>query len=122
MSAFGNVGSSDPLRIWGGVVAWPIEGERETLALIELEPDSVVPEHSHENEQVGMLVRGSMTFRIGDERRELRSGETWVIPSGTPHDVVTGPDGAALIEVFVPGRGDWAALDRVPGRRPRPLS
>jgi len=121
MSAFGDLGASDPLAIWDGVVAWPIEGGRETLAWIELEPDSVVPEHSHENEQVGVLLRGSFTFRIGGEERELGPGETWAIPPNTPHDVVTGPDGATLVEVFVPGRADWSAHERVPGRRPHPL-
>jgi quercetin dioxygenase-like cupin family protein len=118
VSAFGDVGSSEPLQIWDGVAAWTVEGDRVTLALIELEPNSVVPEHSHENEQVGVLLRGSMTFRIGDEERELRPGETWRILSRVPHGVSVGPDGATLVEVFAPLRADWGALERVAGRRP----
>jgi quercetin dioxygenase-like cupin family protein len=118
MSAFGDIGSSDPVQIWDGVAGWTAEGERVTLALIELEPDSVVPEHSHENEQVGILLKGSMRFRIGGEARELTPGATWSIPSGTAHDVVTGPDGATLVEVFAPGRADWSGLERVAARRP----
>src|SRR3954465_12464094 len=74
MSAFGDLGTDDPLRIWDGVVAWTIQGERETLALIELEPRTVVPEHAHENEQVGVLLRGSPTFRIDGEGTERRAG------------------------------------------------
>jgi quercetin dioxygenase-like cupin family protein len=118
MSAFGDIGSSDPLQIWDGVAGWTAGGDRVTLALIELEPDSVVPEHSHENEQVGILLKGSMTFRIGGEARDLTAGATWSIPSGTPHDVRTGPDGATLVEVFAPGRTDWSGLDRIAARRP----
>jgi unsaturated pyranuronate lyase len=118
MSAFDDIGGSDPLQIWDGVAGWTAEGERVTLALIELEPDSVVPEHSHENEQVGILLKGSMTFRIGDEARDLRPGATWSIPANMPHDVRTGPDGATLVEVFAPGRADWGGLERVAARRP----
>ena len=89
-----------------------------TFALIELEPGSVVPEHAHENEQVGLLLRGSMRFRIGDEERDLKAGATWRILSNTPHQVHTGPDGATHSEVFAPGRADWATLERRAGRHP----
>ena len=118
MSAFGDVGAADPLRIWDGVIGWEVDAERVTLALIELEPGSVVPEHAHENEQVGILLNGSLTFRIGGEERELGPGGTWRIAANTPHDVRTGPDGATLVEVFAPGRNDWSALDRIAARRP----
>src|SRR6266508_420704 len=121
MSAFGDVRTNDPLRIWDGVAGWTVDGERLTLALIELEPDSVVPEHSHENEQVGILLHGSLAFRIGGEERELAAGATWQIPSNTPHDVRTGPEGATLVEVFAPGRADWGGLERLAERRPRRL-
>lgn len=121
MSAFGDARAVDPLRIWDGVTGWTVEGERATLALIELDANAVVPEHAHENEQIGILIRGSLTFRIGDETRELGPGETWRIASQVPHDVTVGPDGAALVEVFVPARADWAAVERLAGRRPAAL-
>jgi quercetin dioxygenase-like cupin family protein len=118
MTAFGDVGTADPLQIWNGVAGWTVDGARVTLALIELEPDSVVPEHSHENEQVGVLLRGSLRFTVGGDERELSPGGTWRIASNVPHNVVTGPDGATLVEVFAPGRADWGALERHAGRRP----
>jgi len=118
MSAFGDFRAGDPLQIWSGVVGWTIDGERVTLSLIELEPSTVVPEHSHENEQLGMLLRGSLSFRIGDDERALEVGGTWRIPSGTKHDVRTGPDGATLVEAFAPRRIDWDDLERIAGRRP----
>jgi quercetin dioxygenase-like cupin family protein len=118
MSVFGDVGGSEPLQIWDGVAGWTVEAERVTLALIELDADSVVPEHSHENEQVGILLHGSLRFRIGREERELGPGGTWRIPPHTPHDVRVGPDGASLVEVFAPRRADWAGLESVAGRRP----
>jgi quercetin dioxygenase-like cupin family protein len=116
MSAFGGLDRLDQLRIWDGVTAQAVEGERTTLAVIELEPQSAVPEHSHDNEQLGVLIRGSMRFRVGDEVRELGPGETWRILSHVPHEVTAGSDGALAVECFAPARDDWAGLDRLQGR------
>lgn len=112
MSAFADLPEIAPHVIWGGVVGRVVQGERVTFAVIELEPGVVVPEHAHENEQLGVLAQGSLRFRIGDEEREFGPGATWSIPGGVPHDVQAGPDGAVAIEVFVPGRADWDALER----------
>lgn len=116
MTSFGSIGGIEHLRIWDGITAQAIEGDRATLAVIELEPNSAVPEHHHDNEQLGVLVRGAMTFRIGDETRELSAGDTWRILSHVPHEVTAGPEGALAVECFTPTRADWAALERVPDR------
>jgi quercetin dioxygenase-like cupin family protein len=113
MSAFGHWDEVAPLQIWDGVVGRAVAGQEATLAAIELDPGTKVPEHHHVNEQTGMLIRGSLTFRIGDETQELRPGSTWVIPADVPHSVDAGPDGAFLIELFAPPRDDWAGLDRL---------
>ena len=106
-----------PINVWDGVVARRVQGERVTLAIVELAPDSIVPEHRHPHEQNGMVIRGSVRFRIGDEVRDLGPGGTWQIPGGEAHEVRTGPDGAVVIDVFNPIRDDWddrEVLDRAP--------
>jgi quercetin dioxygenase-like cupin family protein len=118
VSAFDDVAGIAPHVIWDGVVGRIVEGERITLGVIELDPDCTIPSHAHENEQVGVLLRGSMTFRVGDETRELGPGGAWSIPANTPHEVTTGPDGAIAIEAFAPIRADWAALQRLEPRQP----
>jgi quercetin dioxygenase-like cupin family protein len=118
MSIFGSTGSHEHLRIWDGITAQAVEGERTTLAVIDLEPNSVVPEHSHENEQLGVLVRGAMRMEAGGEGRDLTPGDTWRILANVPHGVSTGPEGALAIECFTPAREDWAALERA--QRPAP--
>jgi quercetin dioxygenase-like cupin family protein len=119
MSAFASVGAIPPLHIWEGVVSRPVHGERVTFSLIELEPDAVVPEHSHENEQVGILIEGSLRFRIGDESRDVGPGDIWRILANVPHSVVTGPGGAVLVEVFAPARDDWGDVEAGNPRPPR---
>ncbi len=112
MSAFVDLGEIAPQVLFDGLLARTVVGERMTLAVIELEPNSVVPEHSHDNEQLGVLASGSVTFRIGDEERELGPGSTWRIPAHVSHEVRTGPDGAVAVEVFAPARTDWDGLER----------
>ena len=101
-----------PYAIWKGVTARVVNGERMTLAAVDLEPNAAVAEHHHENEQLGFVIRGSMTFTIGGEKRELRPGDTYEIPSHVPHDAVAGPEGATVVDVFAPVRAEWEKLPR----------
>lgn len=113
MTAFARLGELALLHIWDGVVGRALAGERLTFAVLELAPGAVVPEHAHEAEQVGVLVQGSLRFRVGEEERSLEVGDTWRIPSGAPHEVITGPEGAVVVEAFAPARGDWEGLRRL---------
>jgi len=119
LSAFRDIAASGPIRIWDGVLARTVEGEQLSLAVVELDPGSVVREHSHENEQLGFVVSGSVTFRIGSETRELGPGGTWEISPNIPHEVHAGSEGAVVIDVFAPARDDWQALERLPVQSPR---
>ena len=118
MGAFYDLADIAPQRIWDRIAARSVNGERITLAVVELDPNAVVTEHSHEQEQLGIVLRGTMDFRVGDERRELGPGATWRIPSNTPHEAIAGPDGAVVIDVFAPTRDDWAELESLE-REPR---
>jgi unsaturated pyranuronate lyase len=120
MSAFEDIQAVGPLRIWNDVVAREVHGEQTTLAVVELEPGAVVPEHHHVSEQLGLVIQGSVSFRVADEETELRPGGTWNIPSDVPHEVRAGAEGAVVIDVFSPTReGDWGGLEREARRAPR---
>jgi len=118
VSGFADLGAIGPQGIWNGVVVRAVHGDRTTLGVVELAPDSHVPEHSHENEQLGMVLSGSVTFRIGDESKELGPGGIWLIPANAPHEVHTGPDGAVVIDVFAPARDDWSVFEASAPRTP----
>jgi quercetin dioxygenase-like cupin family protein len=119
MSPFAHLSDIGPLAIWNGVLARAVQGAQITMAVVELEAGGVVPEHRHHNEQLGLVLKGSLTFRIGDERRELVAGDTYVIPADVPHDVAAGDQGAVVIDVFSPIRADWGKF--TPGTPLRPL-
>jgi quercetin dioxygenase-like cupin family protein len=118
MSTFKPLSEIPPQQIWDGVVARAVEGERMSFAIVELAPNSVVAEHRHPNEQMGIVLTGSMTFTIGGESQALGPGDTYNIPGNVPHHVLTGPDGAVVVDMFSPVREDWSRFEKQAPRRP----
>jgi quercetin dioxygenase-like cupin family protein len=119
MGAFDDLGDIAPQQLFAGYLARTIHGERITLAVVEIEPGADLPEHRHENEQLGMVLQGTLIFRVGEEERELGPGTMWRIPSNTPHSARAGQDGAVALDVFAPTRDDWKSLDTQSPRFPR---
>ena len=113
MSAFKPVSDLEPIVLADGIRARAVKGERMTMAVVDLAPNAISPEHKHENEQLGFVIRGSMTMRIGDEVLELKAGDTYVIPSHIEHGAAAGPDGATVTDVFAPIRADWDTRERL---------
>jgi quercetin dioxygenase-like cupin family protein len=86
-----------------------VVGERMMLAHVYLAKGSIVPRHSHDNEQLTYILEGALKFWIGeDEAQELivRAGEVLVIPSNVPHKAEALED-TLDIDVFSPPRQDW---------------
>ena len=106
-SAFDSVPGIQPLQIFEGIAAHAVHGSRITLAVVKLEPGAVVAEHHHENEQLGIVLEGELTLRVGDEERTLRRDETWCIAPHVVHSGHAGSEGALVIDVFSPPRSDW---------------
>jgi len=117
MSAFRALDDIAPLPIWTGILARVVEGAEMTFAVVELDPHAVALLHQHTNEQIGIVLRGTMTFKIGSETRVLKAGDTYEIPANVPHEATAGPDGAAVIDVFAPIRADWR---RFTAKAPQP--
>jgi unsaturated pyranuronate lyase len=105
-----------PKAIWSGVMARIVQGERITMALNELDPETLVPEHRHDHEQLGFVVTGSITFTLDEETSTLGPGGTWRMLGGVPHSAQAGPEGAVVVDVFSPPRADW---DELESERPR---
>jgi quercetin dioxygenase-like cupin family protein len=115
---FESLRNISPHRLTDGILARAVEGERVTMAVVQLDPNAISPAHHHENEQLGFVIAGSIVMRIGTQERELNAGDTYNIPSDVSHDAVAGPDGATVVDVFVPVREDWKKLDRLDAAEP----
>lgn len=119
ISPFGDLAAITPRVLADGVVTRILHGQKMSFVYIELDPGAPVAEHAHRNEQIGILLSGSIDFRVGGELRTQHAGETWTIPPHVPHGIDrTGPEGATLVEAFTPARQDWGRLEQLD---PRPL-
>jgi quercetin dioxygenase-like cupin family protein len=90
-----------------GVNVRPIVGESLMTCWIAMDPGAVVAEHSHPNEQLGVVVEGSLTLTAAGTPREAVTGDAYVVPTGMTHSAVAGPEGVLLVETFVPVREDY---------------
>ena len=104
---FAAAGTGSHHRIFPGVEIRTTSGEGIMLSVVTFEPDSVVPDHSHPHEQVGVMLTGKLEFTVGGVTRLLGPGDQWKIPGGVLHSVraVGGP--AVALDVFHPIRDDY---------------
>lgn len=119
METFTSFSAERPYLIWKGAVARAVNGERLTMAVIDLDADLDIPEHRHENEQLGFVIKGSVTMVIAGEAQELSAGDAYRIKSNVPHSAQTGADGATVMDVFAPIRADWEKAERLEPSRGR---
>ena len=77
------------------------------MVLVEMAPHSVVPLHHHPHEQMGIWLEGEAVATIGGETRTLHPGESYYMPSNTPHTFTIGATGARALDVFNPPREDY---------------
>ena len=91
-----------------GIQIQPVIGESLMTCWIAMEPGAVVAEHSHVNEQLGVVVEGSVTLTAAGETRELVVGDAYRVPSDLAHSGVAGANGVLLVETFVPIREEYA--------------
>lgn len=83
-----------------------VAGERSMIARIILRKGSIVPQHSHDNEQITYVLDGALKFIIEGRELVVRSGEILVIPSNLPHSAEALEDTVDL-DIFCPPREDW---------------
>ena len=91
-----------------GIQVQPVIGESLMTCWIAMEPGAVVAEHSHPNEQLGVVVEGSVSITAEGETREMMVGDAYVVPKDLAHRGVAGANGVVLVETFVPIREEYA--------------
>jgi quercetin dioxygenase-like cupin family protein len=91
-----------------GIQVRPVIGEALMTCWIAMEPGAIVAEHSHPNEQLGVVVEGSVSITADGETREMVVGDAYVVPKDLAHRGVAGANGVLLVETFVPIREEYA--------------
>ena len=81
-------------------------GEKTHMVKFFFAKDSVVPVHSHSQEQTGYLVKGKIVLTIDGVEHEIDEGDSWSIGGNIKHGAASTEDSVA-VEVFSPLREDY---------------
>lgn len=100
-------GSGSRHEIFPGVEIRTTAGRGIMLSVVRFEPDSVVADHSHHHEQMGIMLEGRLEFTVGGVTRVLGPGDIWRIPGGVVHNVRALDGPAVALDVFHPIRHDY---------------
>jgi quercetin dioxygenase-like cupin family protein len=106
-SQFVSFAQAPGFQIAEGVTARALFGEGAMLNLVDLAPNSVVALHSHHHEQLGLILRGSMTLVVEGVDHVLEEMDAYALPGGVKHEGIAGPQGAFVLDVFRPVREDY---------------
>ncbi|MDP5230315.1 MAG: cupin domain-containing protein [Cellulophaga sp.] len=95
-----------PKEIMPGLHGKLIHTENMSLAFWDVEKGSIVPEHSHVNEQVMQVLEGKFEFTLNGVTKVYEPGELVVIGSYMPHSgkALTA---CKLMDVFSPTREEY---------------
>ena len=111
-SNFGKTGfvfqdNSEWETVWEGVKRKILAYEKDLmLAVFEFKKGSIGTLHKHPHKQVGYLVKGSFEFTINNEKKILKTGDSYLILPNIEHGVLALED-SVLVDVFTPYREDF---------------
>ena len=93
----------------GGEGSSSANSASEGLNLTMPQKGAIVPQHSHDNEQLTYVLEGKLRFWIGEDGSEVVDvgpGEVLHLPSNVPHKAEALEE-TLDVDIFTPPRRDW---------------
>ena len=85
-----------------GARMWAVSLERTMLTYFEVDPNCRFESHSHESEQITMVLTGELFFEARGRVHRVRAGEAIAIPSAVPHAVWTESQPVTAVDAWSP--------------------
>ena len=82
-------------------------GEHIMLSFLEMAEGAVFPEHSHPEEQAGLVLEGSIRLCIGHEEKVLEPGHAYIVPPNVSHSGIELEGPLRVLDIFTPPRDDY---------------
>jgi len=96
-------------QIFDSAAIRTLHGEKIMMSFVNLQPHSIVEEHSHPHEQMDMVLEGTFELSIDGEARILKKGDAYLIPSNVKHSAKAFDEPAVALDIFSPPREDYKA-------------
>lgn len=87
------------------------DGKTMYQMMATLAAGSIMPAHSHPQEQIVHILEGRMKLIVSGVPHELRRGESFYLAANVPHGVETIEE-TMVLDTFSPPRDDYLAVDR----------
>jgi len=107
---FLEVAAIDPIEIVPGLVFRPVLGQGVLTNFVHFEPHTEAPMHTHEEEQVVVVLEGEIEFDVDGDIRTLGPGEVIHLPPHVPHAARTHDSTCDEMDIFAPPRRALVAL------------
>lgn len=88
------------------------------VSFIEVPPGANFPIHSHDAEQILIILEGEEHHEIDGQKFIMKPGNVAIHPAGIPHGGHPGPDGYRGIDIFTPPRKSHVKLMEEQGTLP----
>lgn len=99
-----DVDAIEPVEFVPGLEFRPVLGERTMTNFVHFEPNTEAPVHTHEEEQIVIVLDGEFEFELDGEVRTMRKGDVAVVPPWVPHGAKTKETRCDEVDVFNPPR------------------
>lgn len=94
-----------PLKLdVSGARMWGVFLDKTMLTYFEVDPDSRFETHSHESEQITLVLSGELFFEVEGGVSCVKEGEVMAIPVNVSHAVFTGDKAAKAVDAWSPPR------------------
>ena len=99
--SFADVPADDP---YPGVTRRIVDTAAATVNRYDFEPRATFPRHRHPQQQITLVLGGSVVLTVGDRTRHLAAGDYSVVPPEVEHSISAGDHGASFVAMIVPAR------------------
>lgn len=85
-----------------GVEMWAVSLAKTQFTYFEVEPYKTFDAHTHESEQITMVLEGELFFEFEDETFCVKKDEVIAIPSNILHSVCTKEKAVKAVDAWSP--------------------
>jgi quercetin dioxygenase-like cupin family protein len=108
MSGFSTLAGLPWERITDKIERRILAGKQGMIVWWKMNAGAHAASHQHPHEQIVLMLKGRMDFRIGSDRRSMVEGDVAVIPGNVEHEGFF-PEDTEVVDVFAPPREDFLA-------------